>query len=126
MKILIVDDDKTIRVLLSISLELDGYTILEAADGYEALQVLENAKPDLIILDLMMPVMDGLDFLRHLRDNKALSDIPVIGLTGMATTQTRSDLISLGVHDVLFKPVNPKVLQDTIKNIFKENQIERD
>jgi CheY-like chemotaxis protein len=79
--VLVVDDDKDIRDLLSDALAAEGYVVASARHGAEALERLRAFRPDLILLDLMMPVMDGLAFIAAKKDDPALADIPVIAMT---------------------------------------------
>ena len=100
-KILVVDDIEDIRSLLQEALQANGYHTLEAADGREALSMIEAESPDLVILDIAMPVMSGFHVLRQLRKN---SDIPVIMLSARTDTVDKVESLELGADDYITKP----------------------
>ena len=100
-KILVVDDIEDIRSLLQEALQANGYSTLEAADGREALSIIETEPPDLVILDIAMPVMSGFQVLRQLRKN---SDIPVIMLSARTDTVDKVESLELGADDYITKP----------------------
>ena len=100
-KILVVDDIEDIRSLLQEALQANGYHTLEAADGREALSMIETESPDLVILDIAMPVMSGFQVLRQLRKN---SDIPVIMLSARTDTVDKVESLELGADDYITKP----------------------
>jgi DNA-binding response OmpR family regulator len=100
-KILVVDDIEDIRSLLQEALQANGYHTLEAADGREALSMIEAESPDLVILDIAMPVMNGFQVLRQLRKN---SDIPVIMLSARTDTVDKVESLELGADDYITKP----------------------
>ena len=77
MQVLVVDDEVSIRELLSFNLKKNAYDVLEAADGRQALKMVQEEKPDLLLLDLMLPEMDGLEVCRRLKQHPATADIPV-------------------------------------------------
>ena len=100
-KILVVDDIEDIRNLLQEALQASGYHTLEAADGREALSMIEAESPDLVILDIAMPVMSGFQVLRQLRKN---SDIPIIMLSARTDTVDKVESLELGADDYITKP----------------------
>ena len=102
-KILLVDDTPDCLTPLTRLLKLDGHTVECANDGREALGVLQRFTPDTIILDLMMPIMDGVSFLEAMRKNPQWKDIRVIVYTGYGEGSRAKQLASLGVTDVLMK-----------------------
>ncbi len=103
-KILIADDEAEIRDLLKLYLENDGYKIIEAGDGVEAMELLEREAPDLLILDIMMPKMDGYKVLSKLREK---SNMPVIILSAKDADSEKILGLNLGADDYLAKPFNP-------------------
>mgnify|MGYP002512719215 CR=1 FL=1 len=103
-KILVADDEAEIRDLLRLYLEKDGYEVLEAVDGIEALEKVKKEKPDLLILDIMMPGLDGYRVLRNLREN---SNIPVIMLSAKDTNTDKILGLDLGADDYITKPFEP-------------------
>lgn len=102
-KILIADDDITLRDMYQARLETDGYKVLVAADGEETLKVIREQKPDLILLDIMMPKMNGLDVLEYVKKDPQMRDIPVIVLTALIQDLTKVKSLMSGADDYLMK-----------------------
>ncbi len=113
---LIVDDDLFIVKFLKKYFTHAGYNVFTAENGQQALEQIQKVSIDIIILDTMMPVMDGFQFLHQLR-HTLHSMIPVISLTAMETQNSEADLLNAGASTVLFKPINHEVLSDTVSNI---------
>lgn len=103
-KILVVDDDEVLRRMVKSILEKEKFQVLQAADGWEGLEKANKEKPDLILLDIMMPEMKGLDVLRTLKANEATSSIPVIMLTVVGDSETVVQAIELKISGYLLKP----------------------
>jgi two-component system, OmpR family, alkaline phosphatase synthesis response regulator PhoP len=118
-KILAVDDERHIVRLVQVNLERQGYTVVTAYDGKEALEKVEAESPDLIVLDVMMPYMDGFEVLQNLKRNQATRDIPVIMLTAKAQDADVFRGWQSGVDCYLTKPFNPMELIAFVKRIFK-------
>lgn len=118
-RILVCDDEKHIVRLVQINLEREGYTVLTAYDGKEGLAKAEAEKPDLIVLDVMMPYMDGFEVLRNLKKNPDTRDIPVIMLTAKAQDADVFRGWKEGVDTYLTKPFNPMELISFVKRIFQ-------
>ena len=118
MKLLIVDDEKLIRDVIKTYAELENYETVEAEDGSEALDIVAKEKIDLIILDIMMPKMDGMTFLEKLKSNK---NIPVIILSARNEEYDKLRGFDLGTDDYLTKPFSPKELLARIKAILKRS-----
>ena len=106
-KILIVEDEANIRELLRLYLEREGYTMLEAENGVEGIKKWKSDKPDMLLLDVMMPVMDGWAVCREIR---AESDVPIIMLTAKGEVEDRIIGLELGADDYLVKPFSPREL----------------
>ncbi|MDI6600348.1 MAG: response regulator transcription factor [Thermoanaerobacteraceae bacterium] len=104
-KILIVDDDKNIREVLRLYLSHDGHELFFAEDGSRALDLFEEARPDLVILDIMLPVINGYEVIRLLRTK---SDVPVIMLTARDAVEDRIEGLDSGADDYVVKPFDPK------------------
>jgi len=119
-RILVVDDDAHIRELVRHFLSLEGFEVHEAADGKEALALLETVKVDLVILDIMMPVMDGWDLCRELR---AVGDVPILMLTAKGETRQKVKGFELGADDYLVKPFDPLELVARVKALLKRYRI---
>ena len=118
-KILTVDDEKHIVRLIQVNLERHGYEVVTAYDGREALQKVDDERPDLVILDVMMPYMDGFEVLQNLKRNPATRDIPVIMLTAKAQDADVFKGWQSGVDCYLTKPFNPMELISFVQRIFK-------
>lgn len=103
--ILLVDDDAGMRRLLRKMLEMGGYSVVEAADGLEALAQLENITPEIIILDVMMPNMDGITFCIQLRQNPQWVLLPVIMLSGKTQQWAIDEGLAAGANEYLCKPI---------------------
>ncbi|MEJ9212702.1 response regulator transcription factor, partial [Bacillus smithii] len=121
-KILVVDDDPHIRKLLQVILSEEGFTILEAQDGKDALSLLDSEKVDLIILDIMMPNMDGWDLCENIRTYYSDS-LPILMLTAKGETAQKVKGFNLGADDYLVKPFHPAELIARIKALLKRYQI---
>ena len=107
-KILIVEDEANIRELLRLYLEREGYTVLEAENGVEGIKKWKSDKPDMLLLDVMMPVMDGWEVCREIR---AESDVPIIMLTAKGETADRVSGLEMGADDYIVKPLEmPEVI----------------
>ncbi|MCS6860592.1 MAG: response regulator [Abditibacteriales bacterium] len=118
-KILAVDDERHIVRLVQVNLERAGYEVITAFDGVEALKKVHEEKPDLIVLDVMMPQMDGFETLKNLKANPATRDIPVIMLTAKAQDADVFRGWQSGVDCYLTKPFNPLELLTFVKRIFQ-------
>ncbi len=118
-KILAVDDERAIVRLVQVNLERQGYEVVTAFDGKEALEKVEAENPDLIVLDVMMPYMDGFEVLQNLKKNQMTRDIPVIMLTAKAQDADVFRGWQSGVDCYLTKPFNPMELTAFVKRIFK-------
>jgi CheY-like chemotaxis protein len=120
-KILIVDDDPVVHMLYKRHLEREGFDLLMARNGAEALTVAAQTKPDLILMDVMMPTKDGLATLRELKQNEATRDVPVIIMTA---TNAAEYLISIreakqgGAAGLVTKPLSPAKLVEEVRRIF--------
>jgi len=118
-KILAVDDERHIVRLVQVNLERQGYEVVTAFDGKEALEKVESENPDLIVLDVMMPYMDGFEVLQNLKKNQSTRDIPVIMLTAKAQDADVFRGWQSGVDCYLTKPFNPMELIAFVRRIFK-------
>jgi len=106
-RILVADDDPMIIRLLEIKLSQAGYDVISAEDGLQALDAATKQVPDLIVLDGMMPGLDGFEVLRRLRDQPGTRNIPIIVLTARDQREDVEDALSSGASSYLVKPVNP-------------------
>jgi len=118
-RILVVDDDTEIVRLLRAYLEQEGYQVLAAYDGEEALHVIRRERPDLVVLDLMMPKRDGWDVTRTLRRAPDLSDTPIIMLTARVDDQDKIVGLELGADDYVTKPFNPREVVARVRAVLR-------
>lgn len=109
-RVLVCDDDPLLVDLLEYRLASRGYDVSVARDGSEALQQVEEARPDAIVLDAMMPVMDGYEVLRRLRESDIYADIPVVMLTARKQERDIVGALELGANDYIVKPFIPEEL----------------
>ncbi len=116
-KILTVDDSRTIRLIVTRAFRTYDCTICEAANGQEGLEVAAREKPDIIILDVTMPVMDGVTMLTHLKEDPALKAIPVVMLTAEAGRDNILLIARIGVRDYLVKPFKEDQLLEKVGRI---------
>jgi len=117
-KILVVDDEESIRTVVSFTLEQSGYEVETAANGDDALDKVYSFRPDLIILDLMMPLIDGWEVLRLLRTDPATEKIPVILLTAKGEIRDKMFALQQGSADYVVKPFNKKDLLDRVRALL--------
>ncbi|MEE8319036.1 MAG: response regulator transcription factor [Dehalococcoidales bacterium] len=115
-KILVVDDEKKMVDLVRAYLERDGYQVVEAADGHQALEVFQRTLPDLLILDLMLPEIDGLEVCREIRRT---SDVPIIMLTARDDDADKLIGLELGADDYITKPFSPRELVARVRVILR-------
>ncbi len=121
-KVLVVDDDVKTVELIKLYLDRDGYQVLTAYNGVEALRVAREGYPDLIVLDLMLPDIDGLEICRTLRRE---SDIPIIMLTARTTDRDKLAGLDLGADDYVTKPFSPKELAARVRAVLRRLPGER-
>lgn len=121
MQILYVEDDPDIRDLVGIALEGEGFELIDCASGAEALARAQESRPELILIDVMMPEMDGPTTLAHLRELPHLAETPVIFMTAKAQPAEVAHYRSLGARDVIVKPFDPMTLADQIRAILERD-----
>jgi PleD family two-component response regulator len=125
-KILVVDDEEHIRKILKFKLEKHGYGVITAENGEIALQMIRRESPDLIILDLMMPKMDGFEVCRRLRRNFQTAQIPIIMLTAKSDMADKIKGLGGGANDYLIKPYSNDELLLRVKNVLDWNRKQKD
>ena len=118
-KILIVDDEKDILEFLSYNLKKEGFSIYTASDGLEGLEKTKKIKPDLIIVDLMMPKMNGIEMCENIRNDKKLSNVIILFLTARSEDYTQIATLDSGADDFIKKPIKPKLLISKVKSIMR-------
>ena len=117
-QILIVEDKATSRELLRTVLERQGYGVIEAKDGEEALQQLRTATLDLVLLDLQIPIRNGYDVLQRIRSDHRLAHLPVVALTASAMQGDREKALAAGFTGYIAKPVGPAQLRDLVTQVL--------
>jgi excisionase family DNA binding protein len=115
--ILIVDDDERLREFVRVNLEMEGYSVREAADAEQGLAALEEEPPDLILLDVMMPKVDGWEMLRRVQERHGVGSIPVIMFSGKVEEEALRDAASRGAQGFIGKPFNPQQLIESTKQL---------
>jgi two-component system alkaline phosphatase synthesis response regulator PhoP len=125
-KILVVDDEADILELVGYNLARDGYQVKSALTGEKALAEVVNNLPDLILLDLMLPGVDGLDVCRTLKSNSKTSRIPIIMLTAKGEDADVVTGLELGADDYITKPFSPRVLLARVRAVLRRRQIQED
>jgi DNA-binding response OmpR family regulator len=121
-RILIIDDNAMNRDMLSRRLEREGYEILCAANGREGLDAVGNSDIDLILLDILMPEMDGYQVLRELKGDPATARLPVIMLTAVNDVDSVKRCIDMGADDYLIKPFNSVLLRSRIESVIRDSK----
>lgn len=118
-KILIVDDEPDVLLLCRVNLEFEGYSVIDAHNGEEALEILKREQVHLVLLDVMMPGMDGWDVLAAIKGDSSTSNLPVIMLTAKAQDRDQIRGWTSGVSDYVIKPFNPIALSQTIRRALE-------
>ncbi|HVP21660.1 MAG TPA: response regulator transcription factor [Anaerolineaceae bacterium] len=117
--ILVVDDEERMARFIRLNLETDGFQVVEAFRGMQAIQVLRDSLPDLVILDVMMPDMDGFEVLKMIRE---ISSVPVIMLTAKGEEDDRVHGLELGADDYVTKPFSPRELVSRVRAVLRRNE----
>jgi DNA-binding response OmpR family regulator len=116
--VLVVDDDPSVLLLCRVNLELDGFRVLEAADGATALELARAQPPDVVLLDLMLPDVDGWQVLRALKDDPQLTEVPVVILTARTDDQDKVRSLTSGAAEYMTKPFSPFALAHVIEDVL--------
>ena len=117
-RVLVIDDEAPIRLLCRVNLEAEGMEVLEANDGPSGLEEARREKPDVILLDVMMPGLDGWRVAEHLLDDRSTQDIPIIFLTARAEFRDRARGLDIGGVDYVTKPFNPLELASLVRALL--------
>lgn len=116
--VLVVDDDPVILKLLTVNFEMEGFSVLSAADGTEALSTTRAERPDIVVSDIMMPRMSGLDVVRELKADPATKAVPVILLSAKAQASDIREGLDAGADDYITKPFEPLDLVDRVNALL--------
>ena len=117
-RVLVIDDEAAIRLLCRVNLEAEGMEVLEASDGPTGLEKARNDEPDVILLDVMMPGLDGWQVAEELIDGETTSAIPIVFLTARAEARDRARGLDLGGIDYVTKPFNPVELAPLVRELI--------
>jgi DNA-binding response OmpR family regulator len=118
-KVLVIDDEAPIRLLCRVNLEAEKMIVLEAEEGPSGLELARTERPDVILLDVMMPAMDGWEVLQRLLDDEATREIPIVFLTARAELRDRARGLDLGGVDYVTKPFNPLELAPLVRGVLE-------
>lgn len=125
-KVLVVDDEPDVLLLCRVNLEFEGYEVVEASDGQQAMEKVGEHRPDVILLDVMMPRMDGWQVLSALKADESLRDIPVVMLTAKVQDADQIRGWSAGVAEYITKPFSPLSLSQVIRDVLDNDPEEED
>ena len=121
MKVLVVDDELHITTLLKLTLEMNGYEVVIANDGVEALERVESDHPDLILLDIKMPRLNGWQVCEKLKSDELTRSIPIIMVTAFAQNEARQRSLELGADDFVSKPFESTLLLESIQKVLNKS-----
>lgn len=124
--VLVVDDEPDVLLLCRVNLEFEGYEVLEAADGEAAMELLRASRPDVVLLDVMMPKMDGWQVLAEIKADEELGDIPVVMLTAKVQDQDQIRGWSQGAADYITKPFSPLALSQVLEDVLATDPAEEE
>ncbi|MFW6134070.1 MAG: response regulator transcription factor [Elusimicrobiota bacterium] len=121
-KILVVDDEKNILSMLKIIFETEDFDVLTSENGKEALEIVEKEGPELVLLDLMMPVMDGFEVLTEMKNNQLINKIPVIIFSALKQDDIVEKALEMGADDYVAKDSGPQVLIEKVKETLNKKE----
>ncbi|RJP31129.1 MAG: response regulator [Actinobacteria bacterium] len=124
-RVLVVDDDPMVTRLVRINLELEQFEVEEAWDGKTAMKILRESPPDLLVLDIMMPQMDGWEILKQMRDDEGLKELPVVILTAKVQDENIAKGWRMGADGYIVKPFNPVNLAESLNAVLSSSYEER-
>jgi CheY-like chemotaxis protein len=119
-KVLVVEDFADNRFMMRRLLEMSGYQVVEAVDGKEAIEVAESTRPDLILMDLSLPRLDGLDATRRIRELDGLARIPIVAVSAHDTNDFHADALAAGCNEYVTKPIDFDELEALLKKLLKK------
>lgn len=119
-KILVVDDSITVREIVRRVLEEEDYEVITSSDGRDALQKIEHDRPDLILLDIVLPEFDGFEICRRVRSIEMLNNIPIVLVTGRSQLVDDKEMRAIGADDYILKPIDPMMITRKIEYLLKQ------
>jgi two-component system phosphate regulon response regulator PhoB len=122
MTVLLVEDEAPLRKVLRDLLDREGYRVIEAGDGVQALDEIDRSAPDVVLLDLNIPQLDGFGVLAHIRNRPQTMDLPVIVLTARGDEEAEVRALELGATDFLTKPFRPRALSARLQSIVRQRR----
>ncbi len=123
LRILVADDDDGLRQLMRMVLRREGFEVIEAMNGLEALARARDCDPTVILLDVMMPGMDGLEVCRHLKTDRRFDGVPVIFVTAVDDIKQRNESLKLGADECIKKPIGPRELVARVRGVMEQRGI---
>jgi DNA-binding response OmpR family regulator len=120
-KVLLIEDESAVRLIVRVNLELHGFEVIEAADGAAGLALARAEAPDLVVLDLMLPEVDGWQVARELLDDRQTCAIPIVFLSAHADSSTRERALALGAREFITKPFDPLSLAARLAELLAED-----
>lgn len=118
-KVLVIEDNEQNLYLMTFLLEKNGFEVVSAKNGYEGILLAEDTSPDIILLDIQLPQMDGFTVIKELRENQSLKDTPIVAVTSYAMVGDRERALKAGFNGYIEKPINPDTFITELKNILK-------
>jgi CheY-like chemotaxis protein len=118
--IMIVEDFDEVRMMMRTFLERNGYRVVEVVNGQDAIDVARRERPDLILMDLSLPVLDGFGAIHYIRKQAGLGDVPIVIVSSHTEPEIRADALAAGCSDYLLKPFDSHQLKDTIDRILSK------
>mgnify|MGYP001615120093 FL=1 len=118
--VMVVEDNEKNRKLMRVVLKAKGYNVIEAATGEEALNILRNQKPDIILMDIQLPGIDGITLIKQIKETTALKDIPIIAVTAYAMKGDEEKIMEAGCDAYVSKPINTQELPLIVEKYIKK------
>ena len=118
--VLVVEDYDEVRFMISMALRMNGYQVIEATDGLEAVEVARRERPDIILMDLNLPVLDGLAATCRIREQPEMRDVPIVAITAYGTPDYRLKALAAGCNRFMTKPLDIPRLEATVKHLLTE------
>lgn len=118
--IMVVEDNEDVRIMLKVALEFKGYRVMEAANGWDAVGLVSRNRPDLVLMDLRLPILDGIEAACLLKEHEEFSDLPIIAITGHDSEESRADAADVGFDEYIMKPIDLGRLESAVARLLNE------